>query len=310
MNDVTTATVLPPAGIGKNLVHKHDPSQVLLSGLRRTGEDTFLITADWRNTGRPLTARGSHHDDAVLLTETIRQTFPLLSHAGFDVPFGHHLLWDEYRFALDLAALRAADAGGRPDLHVRCHDIARRRGRVSALTLSISVRDGGRWLGNAHTRFSIQTPAVYQRLRGAHGDAEQAMATARSRPLPPPPASGEGEFRDSVLSPTDDRGRWQLRVDTHHPVYFDHPSDHAPGILLLEAAQQAARSMRHASSGVTEAMETLFHRYIELDSPCWVEATPLPNDQQDRTRILVTMRQDGQLCFTALVSLAGAPPAR
>jgi hypothetical protein len=325
MNDMVSATVshvlpvLPasaesaesavsiPARVTKDLVHKHDASQVLLTELRRTGEDEFLIIADWTDTGSLMCTEDSRRDDAVLLTETIRQTFPLLAHAGYGVPFGHHLLWDEYRYALGLAALDAGGAGGRPDLHIKCYDIVRRRGVVSALSLDITVLRDGEQLATAHTRFAIQPAPIYQRLRGARGDSAAMMELARSRPLPPPVSGASEEFRDAVLSPTDERDRWQLRIDTHHPMYFDHPSDHVPGILLLEAAKQAARAVRHPRAGVTEAMETVFHRYVELDTPCRVDAQPLPDDQLGRARILVTMHQEGKLCFTALVSVAKTP---
>ncbi|WP_327695941.1 ScbA/BarX family gamma-butyrolactone biosynthesis protein [Streptomyces sp. NBC_00459] len=304
MNEMMTAAVSRPLRVTKDLVHKHDAGQVLLVGLKRLAEDEFLVAADWTDTSGLVGAGDQGQDSAVLLTETIRQTFPLLSHAGYDVPFGHRLLWSEYRYALNLDTLREGGIGGRPDLHIRCYDVVRRRDRVTALSLDITVLRDGEQLATAHTRFTIQQPAIYERLRGSYGDAHRMLELARSRPLPPP-ASGAGEeFRDAVLSPTDATDRWQLRIDTHHPMYFDHPSDHAPGILLLEAAKQAVRTMRHPRVGVAEAMETVFHRYVELDSPCWVDVQQLPDDQLGRARFLVTMHQEGKLCFTALASVA------
>jgi hypothetical protein len=307
MNETLTATASRPARVAKNLVHKHHADQVLLTGLKHLGRDEFLIAADWTDASRLTGIGDGRRDDAVLLTETIRQTFPLLSHEGYHVPFGHHLLWDEYRYALNLQALSAAGAGGRPDLYIRCRDVVRRRDRVSALSLSITVLLDGEQLATAYTRFSIQPSAIYQRLRGACGDAHRMLEAAAAGRVPPP-VSGAGEkFQDAVLSPTDTRDRWQLRVDTHHPIYFDHPSDHVPGILLLEAAKQAAHTVRHPRAGTAEAMETVFHRYVELDAPCWVDAQLLPDDQIGRTRHLVRLHQKGEPCFTALVSVARAP---
>ncbi|MET7679204.1 ScbA/BarX family gamma-butyrolactone biosynthesis protein [Streptomyces sp. NPDC005423] len=304
MNETVTAAVSHPARVAKDLVHKHDAGQVLLSGFRRPAEDEFLVVADWTDTAWLGATGDSRQDGAVLLTESIRQTFPLLAHAGYDVPFGHRLLWSEYRYTLNLRTLREGGTGGRPELRIHCDDVVRRRGRVTALSLAITVSRDGEELATAHTLFTIQQPAVYERLRGPHGDADQMLALARSRPLPSPASGASDEFRDAVLSPTDARDRWQLRIDTHHPMYFDHPSDHAPGILLLEAAKQAARTMRHPRVGVAEAMETVFHRYVELDAPCWVHAQLLPDDQLGRARFLVTISQNELPCFTALVSVA------
>ncbi|WP_142212826.1 AfsA-related hotdog domain-containing protein [Streptomyces sp. SLBN-118] len=59
--------------------------------------------------------------------------------------------------------------------------------------------------------------------------------------LLPPPACltpfGRDRFEDVVLAATDRPDRWQLRVDTTHPILFDHLVDHAPGMLLLEPAR-------------------------------------------------------------------------
>lgn len=78
---------------------------------------------------------------------------------------------------------------------------------------------------------------------------------------------------DVVLSPVAGGrpGRWMLRVDPAHPVLFDHAVDHAPGMLLLEAARQAAHAVGGGSSTVF-GMRTHFARYVELDAPAVVVA--------------------------------------
>ncbi|MCZ0971672.1 AfsA-related hotdog domain-containing protein [Streptomyces albulus] len=60
-------------------------------------------------------------------------------------------------------------------------------------------------------------------------------------------------------------------MNTAHPVLFDHPVDHVPGMLMVEAARQAARAVApHWSLPV--ALDCSFARYAELDAPCWVGA--------------------------------------
>ncbi|WP_260326976.1 AfsA-related hotdog domain-containing protein [Streptomyces sp. TLI_185] len=56
----------------------------------------------------------------------------------------------------------------------------------------------------------------------------------RSRPLWPAAAVDCALPADVVPAPTDLPGRWQLQVDTGHPVFFDHPLDHVSGMLLLK----------------------------------------------------------------------------
>ncbi|WP_281275492.1 AfsA-related hotdog domain-containing protein [Saccharothrix australiensis] len=42
-----------------------------------------------------------------------------------------------------------------------------------------------------------------------------------------------------MLSPVGRSDSWLPRVDRRHPVLFDHPVDHVPGMALQEAGRQA-----------------------------------------------------------------------
>ncbi|MGW3117130.1 AfsA-related hotdog domain-containing protein [Streptomyces sp. NPDC001107] len=65
-------------------------------------------------------------------------------------------------------------------------------------------------------------------------------------------------------------GCWQLRVDTAHPVCFDHPLDRIPGMPLLKAARHAAR-VRAVGPAGGGSCHAAFHQYAELDRPTWIE---------------------------------------
>ncbi|WP_372343065.1 AfsA-related hotdog domain-containing protein [Streptomyces sp. KL116D] len=81
---------------------------------------------------------------------------------------------------------------------------------------------------------------------------------------------------DVVLSATPRDDRWQLRVDTRHPILFEHPARSRSGMTLLEAARRASISLMGARRSVSLASE--FSRYIELDEPCFIEAEIIPGD--------------------------------
>ncbi|GHF71934.1 adhesin [Streptomyces mashuensis] len=304
MPTTTTRPLTSLAAVPQRLVHKSDPDQVLLSHYEQTSERDFHVTADWSRARALFPARHGH-DDPMLLVETVRQTFPLLCHDAFGVPFGHHLLWEEFRYQLRRPALLAEPGHSSPvDLQVTCKNTVRRGSRTAGLELLVVARRDGAHLATAHTRFTIQAPAVYQRLRQGRGDAAAMMA--RALPLAPPAAPQEvglDSFHNVVLSPTPTARRWQLRVDLHHPLYFDHPVDHAAGMLLMEAARQAAQAVSQPHPVVPVGMETVFHRYVELDTPCFIEAHPVPHDPQRRPRVLVVLHQDDDERFQALVTL-------
>ncbi|MGN5633717.1 AfsA-related hotdog domain-containing protein, partial [Streptomyces sp. AC154] len=106
---------------------------------------------------------------------------------------------------------------------------------------------------------------------------------------------------DVVLSPVGETNRWQLRADTRHHVLFDHPVDHVPGMVLLEAARQAAAAALDNSTMLPIGIVSEFHRYAELDSPCMIQAQHLPGTAGVEKSVLVTAHQDGDLVFTSTV---------
>ncbi|GAA4684905.1 ScbA/BarX family gamma-butyrolactone biosynthesis protein [Streptomyces chumphonensis] len=299
----STATLAPlPVFVPGELVHKVRPAEVLLTGLRPDDGDGFVVSAHWPE-AHGCYATGWTELDPLLLTETVRQCLPLLCHSAYDVPLGHHLLWDTFGYALTPEALRPDDRAGELELHVTCLESAFRGKRISALSLLITVLRGTRLLAECTTRLTVQSPAVYRRLRAGRGtpDAVAALPATPAAPIVPS-ALGRTRRRDVVLGPPTDRGR-RLRVDTTHPLFFDHPLDHAPGLLLLEAARQAAVMLPAGRRPSVTAMETSFHRYVELDAPCWTEARPSDADPDGHRRVAVALWQNGVRRLSATVRL-------
>ncbi|MFF3446643.1 ScbA/BarX family gamma-butyrolactone biosynthesis protein [Streptomyces sp. NPDC002667] len=189
------------------------------------------------------------------------------------------------------------------ELRITCPKVTYRRDRAAAIALRVEVLRDGAPFAVAHSRFTIQDRAVYERLRGRYADIAAVRVLPLSPPASPRPVGRDG-FEDVVLSPTHTPDRWQLRTDTTHPILFDHPVDHAPGMLLLEAARQAAQALAHPEATVAVGMESVFTRYAELDAPCWILADVLAPDCLGRTRVRVTARQNDRDIFTSTVTLA------
>lgn len=62
-------------------------------------------------------------------------------------------------------------------------------------------------------------------------------------------------------------------ADLRHPRFFDHPSDHVPGMVLLEAARQAA-CLAGASPGRLNGCHMQALRFTEWNAPVHVECAP------------------------------------
>ncbi|WP_251095494.1 ScbA/BarX family gamma-butyrolactone biosynthesis protein [Streptomyces sp. Caat 7-52] len=290
---LTTLTTTVP----KEYVHRAAVTEVFLTGWRQTDGDTCTVTAQWpRAHSFYGPAEGFH--DPLLFSETLRQTVPLLSHAVYGAPMDHKQIWRDLRVSLEPAALRAGTAPAELELRIRCSDVEQRAGVLRGMRMDVTATRDGLRLATASTTFSSHGRALYRRLRGAYADAEQAMADAIELPLPlGPELVGRDRHRDVVLSPRGDDGRWQLRVHTLHPIIFDHPNDHAPGMLLLEAARQATQHHLGPAPVLATGLDAAFHRYAELDAPAWVTAESL-----DDGHVRVTVEQHGALAFECTVT--------
>lgn len=76
----------------------------------------------------------------------------------------------------------------------------------------------------------------------------------------------------------------QVLVDQSHPFFFEHPVDHVPGLLLIEAARQFGLAVAHTYYAADKesvfsllGVDIEFKTYGELKSPVFIagELTPL-----------------------------------
>ncbi|MFI9029161.1 ScbA/BarX family gamma-butyrolactone biosynthesis protein [Streptomyces sp. NPDC053560] len=291
--------------VPREYVHRSAITEVFLTDWQSSGPDAWTVDAQWpRAHSFYGPAHGMH--DPVMLAETARQTAILLSHVGHHVPLDHPAIWGRLRYSVAPAALTLNGTPADLELHVTDHDVVRRGSRLATMRQIFRILRDGRELGTVDGTLSCHTPAVYRRLRGPYADLERTLS--RTLPLPEsvdPALVGRDRTADVVLAPAAGQNRWQLRVDTAHPVLFDHPVDHAPGMLMVEAARQAAHAAVGAPS-LALAMDCSFVRYAELDAPCWVRAEAAGRDDAGLPRVAVTAEQHGCAVFTATVSCAYA----
>ncbi|MEV7347020.1 ScbA/BarX family gamma-butyrolactone biosynthesis protein [Streptomyces sp. NPDC093544] len=324
-----TGSAAPPAPAGalpfpsltstvpKELVHRASVAEVMLTDWARVEEHRFTVAAQWpRGHSFFATVDGCH--DPLITAETIRQAGILLAHAEYGVPLGHHFLVSDLSVAVRPEHLRVGWSPASLELDITCSGVKQRGGAVTGFRLEARIHRDGSLAATGGGTLTCITPRVYQRLRTARlpaGDSPRVIALTAPEP---PQTVGRMSPTDVVLSPTAEPHRWQLRVDTRHPVLFDHMVDHVPGMVLLEAARQAAAAtLGHASLPLS--LTSRFQRYVELDTPCLIEAHPTPTPTPtpatstatstgtgaDRAEsVLVTAHQDGTPVFRCTVTMA------
>ncbi|WP_093798156.1 ScbA/BarX family gamma-butyrolactone biosynthesis protein [Streptomyces sp. Wb2n-11] len=278
-------------GVLKKYVHLHREEAVLLTGWSSRGSDRYTVTARW-----PAAAGGPFEPS--LVTQTIRQSCLVVAHAERSVPLAHQTLMERLDFSLDRDYRVPRDEPVDLTVEVSCRSTGHRSMRVELVLLH-----AGRPVGESVVDFSWIAPAVYRRLRGEHLHIawDEGLVPA---PVPAP-AVGRTHASDVVLAPTGWPGRWQLRTDVGNVALYDHPVDHVPGLVLIEAACQAAQAVTGPAAFRPVEVASTYAHYIEFDAPCWIDAAVVPPAGDGVTRVEVTGVQDGRAAFSlTLASVA------
>ncbi|MEU1515835.1 ScbA/BarX family gamma-butyrolactone biosynthesis protein [Streptomyces sp. NPDC005811] len=282
--------------VPRQLVHRAALSETLLTGWRRTGEDRFSVSAQWpRAHGLHVSPDWSAYDP-LLVVETVRQAGTLVTHAEYGVPLDHQFVMQEFQVDVLTQKLAVDPLPAEPELELLFAEVQYRGRRLAGARYTARVLREGEPVAAADVAFTVVGGPVYRRLRG--GRTPESVSAV---PLPAGLAPADVDRAlpaDVVLAPADGPDRWQLRVDTAHPVFFDHPLDHVPGMLLLEAARQVARLLG-ADGRSPVQYHALFHRYVELDEPVWIEAKG-----GHGTDVQVLGTQGESTVFTCLVGTA------
>ncbi|MFF1903294.1 ScbA/BarX family gamma-butyrolactone biosynthesis protein [Kitasatospora sp. NPDC058218] len=290
--------------VSRHLVHRSCVSDVLITGWQATGPYDFLLGAQWPRLHGFYRLSDDRHHDPLLMAETVRQAGLLIGHVGFGVPRGHHFALDELCYTLGPAGLEGLAVNAAPAslmLKVTCQDVRMRHGRPASLRVHAEIERDGRPVGHGSGELRILSPVAYTRLRGPGPrtaaprlpGAPAVMATALPAPTSPE-LVGRERSADVVLGSSPAPDSWLLRVDPGHPVLFDPAADHVPGMLVLEAARQAAQRLRYPEPVVPVELLSSFSRYIELDRPCLVRAVRESGSDGRRVPVRVQLIQDGR----------------
>ncbi|MFI5736620.1 ScbA/BarX family gamma-butyrolactone biosynthesis protein [Kribbella sp. NPDC051587] len=289
---ISPAAIAPPI---QTLVRKDKSEEALVTDWRELPDLVQEVVTTWPQSHAFYTE--GDHFTPLLFTESLRQALALLSHRVHSIPLGHRLGWEQISSWILPTALDVQGSARKVTLLVSHPSVTRRRMGSVYLVSRIDAVSDGRRIGGAEVRYSAHPPAIYDRLRGPYSSAKDAFSKAIALTPPVDPALvGRSSTRNVVLTPLNQPLSWQLRVDTTHSVLFDHPHDHVPGMVLLEAAAQAAQASLPTPVATTR-FDTQFLRYVEFDQPCHVTATPAANGV-----VHVTVTQSATPVFTSAVT--------
>ncbi|MFC9593248.1 ScbA/BarX family gamma-butyrolactone biosynthesis protein [Streptomyces sp. NPDC056944] len=294
--------------ISRRFVHRASVTEVFLTDAVVAGTDRFLVGAQLPRNHALYRPEETGQCDFMLLVETVRQAGIFLSHRYHDVPLGHH-------FIFKALSLRISDPAG---LRVGCGPLAAvfdvkvvtpagaRNPRRFDARFDMVIEVGGRECARASAGVVVIDAVRYGRLR-QRGRLTETVRPAGQEHGTAAYGTGAGASDDrGVLRPVpaaEARNRpvgtreWRLHVDPTHPGYFEHPSDHVPGMLLLEAFRQAARQT--AGGAALTSLDAEFAVFGELAEAVTVEAV---RTEDGRVRLSAT--QGARVLATAVARCA------
>lgn len=286
------ARVLFDRTVPRSLVHRAAVSEVFLTDLCVTGENTFQVGAQWPRAHSFYSLTTVPRHDPMLFAESLRQATLVLAHQVFDVPMDWKFLSHEKSYQISEGALVLGDRPADILFAVTAREIKRRGGTVSGMITDFDCYRDGERIGSASVRWSCVSPAAYRRVRG--GRDVPPPVTGVLPAAVTPQSVGRLSERDVVLSAGADGHSWQVRVDRDHPVLFDHPVDHVPGMVLMEAGRQAAKLVHGRADLLPVGCRFAFERYVELDTPVVVTALPVRSEVPGALGVEAIFDQDGR----------------
>lgn len=272
--------------VSPDLVHKRSPAEVLVAAVTEDAAGWILRARLPRRHSFHNDAMGlqfGHHDPLFVL-EAFRQGCIAASHLFYGVPLDFHYTVRDYGLAIvDLAGLESDTEPSEFEFRTAIRREFRPAGHagVSGLEVVATVERNGKIAMELSGAFGWMSASRWQLMR-AGSSWEAAPQPATTSPLTVGRTQSEHVvIGEPVQRYGDGSASAPIVVDIANPTFFDHPLDHLPGALILEACRQlalAALGPRASSVVGPSRLRCDFHSFAELNSACIVELTPAHGD--------------------------------
>lgn len=279
--------------VPRRFVHRASVAEVLITGFAADDRpDTFLLAAQWPRGHSYYGISGGRHDP-MLFAETVRQAGLMVGHAGYSIPFDNAFVMQNMSYEIGQVGLTCESAPTNLILAVSCHDLRYRKDQLTGYRYVVELRRESETVGVGSCETLCVSQATYRRLRNS-ASIVPYVHPVRLPEAVSPALVGKRIRSDVVLTPTDTENSWLLRCDTTHPVLFDHPVDHVPGMVMTEAMRQGAHCALYPRRSTVVRFSSKFERYAELSEPTLVRAYPDAPEADGSVRVRVELTQRGE----------------
>jgi hypothetical protein len=273
--------------VARQLVHKAAVEEVLLTDVVQLDRNQFMCAGQLPRTHSFFNDTIIAHHDLLLLVEFVRQAAIYVSHKFLDVPLDAQFIFRslDVRRTVDVAG-GTADAVSHLVIDFTIARWYYKDGALTGYQVNFEFFIDGRGYAVGHGSQLFMSQSAFAQLREQSTQPVAMVGVSTSSPVKAEPSSvGRLHWRNTVISypcPSDEHGELATNVivDLQHPFFFDHPLDHVPAMLLLEAFRQTAIAAaghwltpKDAAMGLLlRACRVKFMRYAELHLPLYCMA--------------------------------------
>jgi 2-oxo-3-(phosphooxy)propyl 3-oxoalkanoate synthase len=271
--------------IARELVHKRSIAEVLITSVSTT-PTTWICHAQLprqHSFHTDTTGAQRAYHDPLLVLEAFRQAGMAATHAAYDVPLDARYTARYYELSiLDLATLKCGPQVLDLELSFAVRNEFRRGGDgpLQGLDIAAVVTHEGQKVMELSGGIGWMSLAKWEAFRGgASWDAGPQASPAD------PQIVGRARSENVVIGEPVPLGGGAasapIVVDVSHPTIFDHPLDHLPGGLMVEACRQLSLAVMGSGSATVIGPAWLrcdFHSFTELDATSTVTVAPAAED--------------------------------
>jgi hypothetical protein len=261
--------------------------------------DTFVIGAQWPR-AHSFYESVNNRPDIMLLAETLRQAAIYLAHTRYRTPLTSRFVMQRLRVEISSKTTRNGKAPSDVRIDAVVSRILRAHSALTQFTVTLRFTIDNHVVGTGLGIANVMTPADYDQLRWTSRQPHTIGHAVCNEPITVR-AAGRSRPSDVVLSSHPRENVWQLRTDTSHPVLFDHPCDHVPGMSVLEACRQSAHACSDMPDACIDELDVTFSQFIELDEQTLISAKPYAGNSN---LVRVAVRQAGSAVAHGSVRLS------
>lgn len=265
---MTTSTRLSyEQTVPRHLVHKAAVAEVFVTDFARIGVDAFAIGIQWPRSHSFYRHHNAHYD-RFLAVESARQAAECVAHAMYNMPTTTKYLMRSLSISFKAGGLRVTDRPADVYLSMDVTPEWRRDDSMSAFAVRAQFSSGEDTFAHGQGAGLCLSARAYSRIRDA-AESSSRIRSARNDTVEPSRVGHECPG-NVLIGERSFEGLWPVRMAVNNAVLFDHPSDHAPGMLLAEAIRQAARAQSGIPAADIAELSIQFPRFTELNAPAHI----------------------------------------